>query len=187
MKNQMYLLTLLFFISCSSIQVKDQELPVARSSESVSFEKAMEDLNVDSFKAALEKSEPLGKRGNAILKLCKEKNVIWNSIIVNQCLVEQVKDYHRPLDMRLAKTQLATLGGIGGGIVATRIRGPIKYLVALASIAAIVYVIYDMNRYEKERNQKVKELEKQRDWLKNKLDILNAMIKLVESNHESEQ
>ena len=68
----MYLLTLLFFVNCPSIQAGNKELPVACSSENVSLEEATEHLNVDSFKAALEKSEP-GDKVTLMLELYSRK------------------------------------------------------------------------------------------------------------------
>ena len=184
MKNKMYVLGLLLF-SCLFMRAENEKIPVTGLPEGVSFEKAIKDLNVDAFKVALEQSEPLGKRGSAILKLCKEKDVILNSSILNQCLLERAKDPSRPFDMRLATTVIVLLGGIGGWSVAGV--DPTKHLGALASTLAIVYVTYDMFAFEKERKQKVKEVKKQGEQSKSELDILNAMLKLVEAHSESEQ
>ncbi len=185
MKNKMYVLGLLFF-SCLFMRAENEKIPVTGLPEGVSFEKAIKDLNVDSFKVALEQSEPLGKRGNAILKLCKETDTIFASSNKNLCLLEQAKGLSRPLDMRLAKTGLVFLGGMVGGCRA--VVNPAKTpFTTLASIAAIVYVVYDMNVYENERKQIIKEVKKQGEQLQSKLDVFKTMIKLVESHPESEQ
>ncbi len=162
------------------MQGKDSEIPVAGSSESV-IERALKDFDVDSFKAAFEKSKPLGKRANAILELYEEKNVIRDSRSIVNLLLEL--SHHRPLDSRQAITGLACLAGVWG-VFKTGIN-PTKNYVALAPIAAILYVVYDVFVYDIERKQKVKELKELENQLKSKEDKVDAIIKLVKPHSET--
>ena len=55
----------------------------------------------------------------------------------------------------------------------------------LDSIVDISYGIYDGYTYAKKNEHKVKELEKEGDQLKSKLDIFDTMIKLLKEHPET--
>ncbi len=184
MQKQRYLLTLLFF-SCSCIQAKDQELPGGHTTENVSFERrAIEDFNVDAFKAALEKSEPdcKGDKVLLMLKLCDTRQALFGGEVLRPFALKAVE--YPPGFPTTADfvCPMVCIVGIAQAIIANDI--VYKAIGATGALASLFYLLYSIED-DKERDLRVKMFEDKSDKAKNKLDIINAMVELLRAHSEA--